>query len=140
MHQATTSKTSSHFSPQKTPGRTEPKRLNGHKAQLALNREIAQLHRQLEHQQKLLTRQTQALHELENRLLSACADRDGWQRRTHTHLQFLTTLEQQLELSPARLSLEERHTRVLQALIERDLDESPLETQARAAVLLGYLP
>ena len=97
-------------------GRTEPKRPNGHKAQLALSREIERLNRLLEHQRKSITRCAEHLREREDALLKVSADCEGLKAHSAEHAAFLTVLEQLLKLPRAKLSYEERRTRVVNAL------------------------
>lgn len=104
----------------KTPAAREPKRPNGHKAQLALKREIEKLHSHIDRQDKAISTAQQRHFELENRLLAVSADRDGWRAAAERYAKLVAEVERRLGLSGVGRSWNERCEQLLAVLADQE--------------------
>jgi uncharacterized coiled-coil DUF342 family protein len=84
--------------------------------QLALRRDIDELHSQLDRQHKATTSALKRISELENQLLAARADRDGWRSRSDAHTKFMEQLEQLFGCESRFKTWEERREQLMAAL------------------------
>jgi chromosome segregation ATPase len=119
---AVSSSDRSFYSSRKKPAPREPRRQNGHKAQLALSTQLQNRESQLEKLSRKLEKSQQAVTRAQEQLLAQTVKLRSCEAALEEHENFLSRIEAGLGLKQtvgSRLSVELRQQAILDALASR---------------------